>query len=52
MLSKKKIVRLVRPATEEVEFKFNSIMYCQVNGIVMGSTSGPILGNIFMGYME
>ena len=41
-------ILLMKLATEEVEFSFNNILYCQVDGIAMGSP----LANIFMSYLE
>ena len=39
-------------ATKSVVFSFNDTMYCQVDGISMGSPLGPILANIFVGFWE
>ena len=35
-----------------VEFSFDGKMYKQIDGVVMGSPLGPILANIFVGYLE
>ena len=51
-LKRSNFVRLMRLATEEVEFSFNNILYRQIDGIAMGSPLGPTLANIFMGYLE
>ena len=39
-------------ATESVSFSFNGAMYCQVDGISMGSPTGPTLANILVGFHE
>ena len=51
-LKRNNFVRLMRLATEEVEFSFNNTLYRQIDGIAMGSPLGPTLANIFMGYLE
>ena len=43
---------LLTMATVNVEFSFNNHMYRQVDGVAMGSSLGPILANIFVGYHE
>ena len=35
-----------------MEFSFNGELYKQVDGVAMGSPLGPVLANIFMGYIE
>ena len=35
-----------------VEFSFDGKMYKQIDGVAMGSPLGPILANIFVGYLE
>ena len=52
MISKYNFIQLLKLATKEVEFSFNGIMYCQTNGITMGSFLGSTLVDIFMGYLE
>ena len=37
-------------STKSVEFSFNDEMFCQIDGISMGSPLGPILTNIFVGF--
>ena len=37
-------------AASTVEFNFDSIIYKQIDGIVMGSPLKPALANIFVGY--
>ena len=34
------------------EFSFDGKMYKQIDGVAMGSTLGPTLANIFVGYLE
>ena len=34
-----------------VEFSFHGKMYRQIDGVAMGSPLGPILANIFVGYL-
>ena len=45
-------IELMGIATKSVSFSFNEIMYCQIEGISMGSPLGPILANIFVGFQE
>ena len=45
-------VELMELATKSVFFSFNDTMYYQVDGISMGSPSGLILANIFVGFYE
>ena len=35
-----------------IEFSFNNEIYKQIGGVAMGSPLGPILANIFVGYLE
>ena len=35
-----------------VEFSFDGKMYKQMDGVAMGLLLGPILANIFVGYLE
>ena len=39
-------------ATREVEFSFNNQMYKQLHDVAMGSSLGPSLANIFVGFHE
>ena len=44
--------QLMKISTTSVEFLFNKNIYCQVDGVAMGSPLGPTLANIFVGYHE
>ena len=43
---------LILLCVEHVQFSFNNRLYFQEDGIAMGSPLGPILSNIFIGYLE
>ena len=43
---------LINFATSSVEFSFNNIVYRQIDGVAMGSSLGPTLANIFVGFCE
>ena len=51
-LSKENFIKLMRKATDSVEFSFDSTIFRQVDGVAMGSPLGPSLANIFVGYQE
>ena len=42
----------MKSATSSVEFSFNNTMYKQTDGVAMGSSLGPALADIFVGYYE
>ena len=42
----------MQTATFSVEFSFNNILHRQIDGVAMGSSLGPSLANIFVGYYE
>ena len=44
--------KLLKMVTSGVEFSFDDTMYCQMDGVAMGSPLGPVLANIFVGYCE
>ena len=52
LLRKESFIQLMKIGTKEVEFSFNNIMFCQTDGVAMGSPLEPILANILMGYIE
>ena len=43
---------MLHMAVLNVDFSFNNEMYKQIDGVAMGSSLGPILANIFVGYLE
>jgi hypothetical protein len=43
---------LLELCTLNVQFLFNGVYYRQVEGCAMGSCLGPVLADIFMGYLE
>ena len=45
-------MELMKFSTTSVEFSFNNIMYRQVDGISMGSSLGPTMAGIFVGFHE
>ena len=45
-------IELMKSATSGVEFSFNNIMYKQTTAVAMGSTLGPALANIFVGFYK
>ena len=52
LFSKDVFVELMKSATSSVEFSFNNTMYKQTDRVVMGSSLGPALAYIFVGYYE
>ena len=51
-LSEKSFVKLMEKVTKGVEFSFDGVMFKQTDGVAMGSPLGPVLANIFVGYLE
>ena len=51
-LPEKLLKTLLVKVTTEVEFRFDGVMYRQMDGMAMGSPLGPVLANIFMGFWE
>lgn len=43
---------LILLCTQNVQFSFNQKLYFQKDGVAMGSPLGPILADIFVGYVE
>ena len=38
--------------TSGVEFSFDDVMFCQMDGVAMEGPLGPVLANIFVGFCE
>jgi hypothetical protein len=51
-LSRDNFIKLMNWAVDSVQFSFNDTIYCQIDGVAMGSPLGPSLANIFVGYQE
>ena len=49
---KEVFVELLHSATSAVEFSFENTIYRQIDEVAMGSSLGPSLANIFVGYYE
>jgi hypothetical protein len=43
---------LILLCTQNIQFSFNQILYFQKDGVAMGSPLGPILADIFLGFIE
>ena len=43
---------LILMCTESVQFQFQEKLYTQLDGVAMGSPLGPVLADIFLGYLE
>ena len=43
---------ILHMAVLSVEFSFDGKIYKHIDGVVMGSALGPLLSNIFVGYLE
>ena len=52
IMDKDVFIELMNIATTSVEFNFNNKMYKQIDGVAMGSSLGPALTNIFVGYQK
>ena len=52
VLPKDVFVELMKRVTSSVEFSFNNTRYKKTDEVAMGSTLGPALANIFVGYYE
>ena len=46
------LINLLKLCVKNVQFLFNKQYYPQIDGVAMGSPLGPILANIFVGYIE
>ena len=51
-LERDDLIALVRLCVQNVQFRFDGMFYRQVDGVAMGSPLGPVLADIFMGYIE
>ena len=52
VLTKNEVKKLLILCTKNVHFTLNNEIYVQNVGVAMGSTLGPILGNVFMVELE
>ena len=52
VLTKNEVKKLLILCTTNVHFTLNNEIYVQNVGVAMGSTLGPILGNVFMVELE
>ena len=52
LIPKDVFVELMKRATSSVEFSFNNTMYKQTDGVAAGSSLGPALANLFVGYYK
>ena len=52
VIPKHAFIELMKTATTSVEFSFNNVIYRQIDGVVMGSSLGPALPNIFVGFYK
>ena len=43
---------LLKLAVEDSYFSFNDNLYCQIDGMAMGSPIGPLVANIFLSHHE
>ena len=46
------IVQMLEVCAKDTQFMFNGTIYRQNDGVAMGSPLGPILANIYVGYIE
>ena len=44
--------RLLHQCVSNIQFLFNNTYYRQIDGVAMGSPLGPVLANIYVGYIE
>ena len=49
-ITRKELQKLFLFATSQTHFIFNSTFYNQIDGVVIGSPSAPVLANIFRGF--
>ena len=48
VLVKNEMKKLLKLCTQNVHFRLNNEIHVQNDGVAMGSSLGPILGNVFM----
>ena len=50
-ITRKQLTKLFKFATSGTHFLFNGNCYDQIDGVAMGSPLGPVLANLFIGYV-
>ena len=51
-ISFERLKSLILICTKNIQFSFNNKLYFQCDGVAMGSPLGPMLADIFVGYLE
>ena len=46
------LTQLLNVCVQNVQFLCNGVYYTQIDGVAMGSPLGPVLANIYVGYVE
>ena len=52
LIHKEVVKRMLYMAVKNIGFRFNWLIYRQVDGMAMESPLGPVLENIFVGYFK